>query len=152
MFLFDILLIIVWSFALIIMVRLFLKYGNIHLISNKILLTILGLFTIGIIRHISMDILQKVYEINFTIGLIFNTPLVCLAPILFYLYVKKTISNDNTINSTDTIHFVVFIIFYILFELPFKPDASEFVNLSQDDIYWSNYFRAKNIPRLVTST
>ena len=146
MFLFDILLIIVWSFALIIMVRLFLKYGNIHLISNKILLTILGLFTIGIIRHISMDILQKVYEINFPIGLIFNTPLVCLSPILFYLYVKKTISNDNTINSTDTIHFVVFIIFYILFELPFKPDTSDFLNLSQDDIYWSNYFRAKNIP------
>ena len=81
---------------------------------------VLCIFTIGIIRHISMDILQKVYEINFPVGLIFNTSIVCFIPILCYLYVKKTISNDNTINSTDTIHFVVFIIFYIPWSFPFS--------------------------------
>ena len=71
-----------------------------------------------------MDFVEKLYAVKFPIGLIFNTSLVCFIPILFYLYVKKTVSNDNAFNSTDIIHIVVFFIFYILFELPFKPTAS----------------------------
>ena len=146
MFLFDLFLILVWLIALLIIFRLFYKSGNLHLNSNKILLGILGVFTFGIIRHISMDIIQKIYEINFPIGLIFSTSIVCFIPILCYLYVKKTISNNNSFDSSDAIHFCVFIIFYILFELPFKPDTSQFIELSQDDIFWSGYYKAKKIP------
>ena len=146
MLLYDVLLIIVWLSSLLVIFRLIYKSGNLHLNSNRILLVILGIYTFGITRHISMDFVEKLYAVKFPIGLIFNTSLVCFIPILFYLYVKKTVSNDNAFNSTDIIHIVVFFIFYIFFELPFKPTASEFMSLSQEDIYWSNYFNAKKIP------
>ena len=146
MLLYDVLLIIVWLSSLLVIFRLIYKSGNLHLNSNRILLVILGIYTFGITRHISMDFVEKLYAVKFPIGLIFNTSLVCFIPILFYLYVKKTVSNDNAFNSTDIIHIFVFFIFYILFELPFKPTASEFMSLSQEDIYWSNYFNAKKIP------
>ena len=135
MLLYDVLLIIVWLSSLLVIFRLIYKSGNLHLNSNRILLVILGIYTFGITRHISMDFVEKLYAVKFPIGLIFNTSLVCFIPILFYLYVKKTVSNDNAFNSTDIIHIVVFFIFYIFFELPFKPTASEFMSLSQEDIY-----------------
>lgn len=97
-----------------------------------------------------MDYLLNVYNINFPVGLIFSSSLICMLPILCYLYVKKTLSSDNTMNSSDTIHLVVFIIFYVLYELPFKPDVSQLETLSQDDIYWANYFNAKKLPNWLT--
>ena len=97
-----------------------------------------------------MDYLLNVYNINFPVGLIFSTSTFCILPILCYLYVKKTLSSDNTMNSSDTIHLVVFIIFYVLYELPFKPDVSQLETLSQDDIYWANYFNAKKLPNWLT--
>lgn len=135
MFLFDLFLIIVWLTALLIIFRLFYKSGKLHLNSNKILLGILAVFTFAIIRHISMDVIQEIYEINFPIGLIFNTSTVCFVPILCYLYVKKIISNNNSFDSSDATHFCVFIIFYFLYELPFKPDTSQFIELSLNEIF-----------------
>ena len=90
-----------------------------------------------------MEFLERIYDVKFPIRLIFNTSLVCSMPILLYLYVKKTVSNDNAFNSTDIIHIVVFFIFYTLYELPYKPTANEFMGLSQEDIYWSHFFNAK---------
>ena len=142
----DIVLITVWLLALIVIFRLIYKSGNLHLNSNRIILIILVIYFLGITRHISMDFVEKLYAVKFQIGLIFNTSLLCCIPILFYLYVKKTVSNVNAFNSTDIIHIVVFFIFYILYELPFKPTASEFMSLSQEEIYWSNYFNAKKFP------
>ena len=142
----DIVLITVWLLALIVIFRLIYKSGNLHLNSNRIILIILVIYFLGITRHISMDFVEKLYAVKFPIGLIFNTSLLCCIPILFYMYVKKTVSNVNAFNSTDIIHIVVFFIFYILYELPFKPTASEFMNLSQEEIYWSNYFNAKKFP------
>ncbi len=141
---------IIWLTILIFISRLFYKSETLHLISNRILLLILGLISFGIVRRLSMDYLLNVYNINFPIGLIFSTSIFCILPILCYLYVKKTLYNDNTINSSDTIHIVVFIIFYILFELPFKPDVSQLETLSRDDIYWANYFNAKKLPNWLT--
>jgi AraC-like DNA-binding protein len=141
---------IIWLTILIFISRLFYKSETLHLISNKILLLLLGLISFGIVRRLSMDYLLNVYNINFPIGLIFSTSIFCILPILCYLYVKKTLYNDNTINSSDTIHIVVFIIFYILFELPFKPDVYQLETLSQDDIYWANYFNAKKLPNWLT--
>ena len=141
---------IIWLIILIFISRLFYKSKTLHLISNKILLLLLGLISFGIVRRLSMDYLLNVHNINFPIGLIFSTSIFCILPILCYLYVKKTLYNDNTINSSDTIHIVVFIIFYVLFELPFKPDVSHLETLSQDDIYWANYFNAKKLPNWLT--
>ena len=141
---------IIWLTILIFISRLFYKSETLHLISNRILLLLLGLISFGIVRRLSMDYLLNVYNINFPIGLIFSTSIFCILPILCYLYVKKTLSNDNTINYSDTIHIVVFIIFYVLFELPFKPDVSQLGTLSQDDIYWANYFNAKKLPNWLT--
>ncbi len=141
---------IIWLTILIFISRLFYKSETLHLISNRILLLILGLISFGIVRRLSMDYLLNVYNINFPIGLIFSTSIFCILPILCYLYVKKTLSNDNTINSSDTIHIVVFIIFYILYEFPFKPDVSQLETLTQDDIYWANYFNAKKLPNWLT--
>ena len=141
---------IIWLTILIFISRLFYKSETLHLISNRILLLLLGLISFGIVRRLSMDYLLNVYNINFPIGLIFSTSIFCILPILCYLYVKKTLYNDNTINSSDTIHIVVFIIFYVLFELPFKPDISHLETLSQDDIYWANYFNAKKLPNWLT--
>ena len=67
MLLFDSLLITVWLSGLQIFFRFFYKSENLRLNSNKILL---GVFTFEIIRHISMDVIQKMHSINFTIGLI----------------------------------------------------------------------------------
>lgn len=146
MLLFDGILIAVWILALVVISRLIYNSGNLHLNSNKILLIIFGIYTFGICRHISMALLEKVYEVNFPNGLIFNTSLIGFVPILFFLYVKNTISNEKTFNSEDTIHILVGFVFYILLKLPFKPDASDLINLSQEDIYWANYFNAKKIP------
>ena len=146
MLLFDGILIAVWILALVVIFRLIYNSGNLHLNSNKILLIIFGIYTLGICRHISMDLLEKVYGVKFPIGMIFNSSLVVFIPILFFLYVKKTVSNENTFNTTDTIHVVVGLVFFLLFQLPFKPEASQLINLSMEDIYWSNYFNAKKIP------
>ena len=146
MLLFDGILIAVWITALVVIIRLIFNSGNLHLNSNRILLFIFGIYTFGIFRHISMDLVEKFYGVNFPIGLIFNTSLIVFIPILFFLYVKKTISNENAFNTTDTIHIVVGLVFYALFQLPFKPEASQLINLSQEDIYWANYFNAKKIP------
>ena len=137
---------IIWLIILIFISRLFYKSETLHLISNKILLLLLGLISFGIVRRLSMDYLLNVHNINFPIGLIFSTSIFCILPILCYLYVKKTISSDDTMNSSDIIHFVVFIIFYILYELPYKSDVIQIEILSQEDIYWANYFNAKKIP------
>ena len=150
MLLTEISLSVIWIIILFFILRLFYKSGNLHLNSNRIFLLILGIISFGIIRHFFMNFIQNFYEINFPISLIFNTSIVCILPILCYLYVKKTLYNDNTINSSDTIHIVVFIIFYVLFELPFKPDVSHLETLSQDDIYWANYFNAKKLPNWLT--
>lgn len=141
---------VIWLVLLFFIFRLFHKSGNLHLNSNRILLCILGLISFGIVRRLSMDYLLNVYNINFPVGLIFSSSLICMLPILCYLYVKKTLSSDNTMNSSDTIHLVVFIIFYVLYELPFKPDVSQLETLSQDDIYWANYFNAKKLPNWLT--
>ena len=146
MLLFDGILIAVWITALVVIIRLIFNSGNLHLNSNRILLFIFGIYTFGIFRHISMDLVEKFYGVNFPIGLIFNTSLIVFIPILFFLYVKKTISNENAFNTTDTIHIVVGLVFYALFQLPFKPEASQLINLSHEDIYWANYFNAKKIP------
>ena len=146
MLLFDGILIAVWITALVVIIRLIFNSGNLHLNSNRILLFIFGIYTFGIFRHISMDLVEKFYGVNFPIGLIFNTSLIVFIPILFFLYVKKTISNENAFNTTDTIHIVVGLVFYALFQLPFKPEASQLINLSNEDIYWANYFNAKKIP------
>ena len=143
---FDIILITLWISIVVLIFRLIFKSGNLHLNSNRILLVILGIYTFGITRHISMEFLERIYDVKFPIRLIFNTSLVCSIPILLYLYVKKTVSNDNAFNSTDIIHIVVFFIFYTLYALPYKPTANEFMGLSQDDIYWSHFFNAKKIP------
>ena len=143
---FDIILITVWISIVVLIFRLIFKSGNLHLNSNRILLVILGIYTFGITRHISMEFLERIYDVKFPIRLIFNTSLVCSMPILLYLYVKKTVSNDNAFNSTDIIHIVVFFIFYTLYGLPYKPTANEFMGLSQVDIYWSHFFNAKKIP------
>ena len=146
MLLTEISLFVIWIIILFFIFRLFYKSGNLHLNSNRIFLLILGIISFGIIRHFFMNFIENYYEINFPIGLIFNTSIVCILPILCYLYVKKTISNDDTMNSSDVIHFVVFIIFYTLYQLPYKSDVSQFKILSQEDIYWANYFNAKKIP------
>jgi len=146
MLLFDGILIAVWITALVVIIRLIFNSGNLHLNSNRILLFIFGIYTFGIFRHISMDLVEKFYGVNFPIGLIFNTSLIVFIPILFFLYVKKTISNENAFNTTDTKHIVVGLVFYALFQLPFKPEASQLINLSNEDIYWANYFNAKKIP------
>ena len=146
MLLFDGILIAVWITALVVIIRLIFNSGNLHLNSNRILLFIFGIYTFGIFRHISMDLVEKFYGVNFPIGLIFNTSLIVFIPILFFLYVKKTISNENAFNTTDTKHIVVGLVFYALFQLPFKPEASQLINLSHEDIYWANYFNAKKIP------
>ena len=67
MLLFDSLLITVWLSGLQIFFRFFYNSENLRLNSNKILL---GVFTFEIIRHISIDVIQKMHSINFTIGLI----------------------------------------------------------------------------------
>ena len=146
MLLTEISLSVIWIIILFFILRLFYKSGNLHLNSNRIFLSILGIISFGIIRHFFMNFIQNFYEINFPIGLIFNTSIVCILPILCYLYVKKTISNDDTMNSSDIIHFVVFIIFYTLYQLPYKSDVTQIEILSQEDIYWANYFNAKKIP------
>ena len=146
MLLFDGILIALWITALVVLIRLIFNSGNLHLNSNRILLFIFGIYTFGICRHISMDLVEKFYGVNFPIGLIFNTSYVVFIPILFFLYVKKTISNENAFNTTDTLNIVVGLVFFVLFQLPFEPEASQLINLSKEDIYWANYFNARKIP------
>ena len=123
MLLFDGILIALWITALVVLIRLIFDSGNLHLNSNRILLFIFGIYTFGICRHISMHFVEKFYGVNFPIGLIFNTSYVVFIPILFFLYVKKTISNENAFNTTDTLNIVVGLVFFVLFQLPFKPDS-----------------------------
>ena len=58
---------IIWLTILIFISRLFYKSETLHLISNRILLLLLGLISFGIVRRLSMDYLLNVYNINFPI-------------------------------------------------------------------------------------
>jgi len=66
---FDIILITVWISIVVLIFRLIFKSGNLHLNSNRILLVILGIYTFGITRHISMEFLERIYDVKFPIRL-----------------------------------------------------------------------------------
>ena len=146
MIFFDILLFSLWILSLVIIIRLIIKSGKLHYNSNKILLLILAVFTYALVRHIFLHQVQEYYNINFPIALIFNSSIACLIPILAYLYVKKIINYDDSFNATDIKHFIVFTIFYILFELPFVPDNFYIDNGQVDNLYWSYYFKSNALP------
>ena len=146
MIFFDILLFSLWILSLVIIIRLIIKSGKLHYNSNKILLLILAVFTYALVRHIFLHQVQEYYNINFPIALIFNSSIACLIPILAYLYVKKIINYDDSFNATDIKHFIVFTIFYILFELPFVPDNFYIDNGQADNLYWSYYFKSNALP------
>lgn len=135
-----------WLIALFLILRLFLIAGNLHLNSNKILLLILGVISFSIVRHLSIFIIRYVYDVYFPIGLIFNTSLACIIPILCYLYVKKSINTNEDFEYSDILHFLVFLVFYILFELPYKQNNIENIDLNSENLYWAIYFKAKTIP------
>ena len=94
----------------------------------------------------SIFIIRYIYDVYFPIGLIFNTSLACIIPILCYLYVKKSINTNEDFEYSDILHFLVFLIFYILFELPYKQNNIENIDLNSENLYWAIYFKAKTIP------
>ena len=146
MIFFDLLLFSLWILSLVIIIRLIIKSGKLHYNSNKILLLILAVFTYALVRHIFLHQVQEYYNIIFPIALIFNSSIACLIPILAYLYVKKIINDDDNFNATDIKHFIVFTIFYILFELPFMPDNFYIDNGQVENLYWSYYFKSNALP------
>ena len=152
MIFFDIFLLLLWMLTLVIIVRLAASSGKLHYNSNKLLLLLLAIFTFGLVRHTFMHQVQYFYNIIFPVGLIFNSSVVCLVPILSYLYVKKIVTNDDSFNTTDIKHFIVFTVFYILFELPYKPNNFDFlIYLNPDNLYWSTYFNANGLPIWLTT-
>ena len=152
MIFFDIFLLLLWTLTLVIIVRLAASAGKLHYNSNKLLLLLLSVFTFGLVRHTFMHQIQHFYNISFPVGLIFNSSIVCLVPILCYLYVKKIVTDDDSFNTTDIKHFIVFTAFYILFELPYKPNSFDsFVYIEPDNLYWSTYFKANGLPIWLTT-
>ena len=146
MIFFDILLFSLWILSLVIIIRLIIKSGKLHYNSNKLLLLLLAIFTFGLVRHTFMHQVQHFYNIIFPVGLLFNSSMVCLVPILSYLYVKKIVTDDDSFNTTDIKHFIVFAVFYILFELPFMPDNFYIDNGQVENLYWSYYFKSNALP------
>ena len=152
MIFFDIFLLSLWMLTLVIIVRLAASSGKLHYNSNKLLLLLLAIFTFGLVRHTFMHQVQHFYNIIFPVGLLFNSSMVCLVPILSYLYVKKIVTNDDSFNTTDIKHFIVFTVFYILFELPYKPNNFDsLIYLKPDNLYWSTYFNANGLPIWLTT-
>ena len=93
-----------------------------------------------------MHQVQDYYNIIVPIDLIFNSSIACLIPILAYLYVKKIINDDDNFNATDIKHFIVFTVFYILFELPYMPDDFYIDNGQVEKMYWSFFFKSNALP------
>tara|TARA_B100000780_G_scaffold85172_1_gene58357 strand:- start:195 stop:1403 length:1209 start_codon:yes stop_codon:yes gene_type:complete len=146
MIFFDILLFSLWISSLVIIIRLIAKSGKLHYNSNKILLLILSVFSFALVRHIFLHQVQDYYNIIVPIDLIFNSSIACLIPILAYLYVKKIINDDDNFNATDIKHFIVFTVFYILFEIPYMPDDFYIDNGQVEKMYWSFFFKSNALP------
>ena len=93
------------------------------------------------------DYLKHYYGLNVPIGLSFNTPLGCSLPIFSYLYVKKILATDEDIEYSDFIHLLVFLIFYLIFELmPYTEKNIKNIDLNSQSAYWEFYLMTKIIP------
>jgi AraC-like DNA-binding protein len=143
---FDILFTLTLLVSIVIIIRTISSSEKIKYSSNKLLLLLLAILSYGLARHLFMNLVQYNYNINFPVGLVFNSPIACSIPILCFLYVKKVINDSNTFNTSDIIHIFVFAFFYILYELPYMADRYEFFNLQSDHLYWFNYFNINKLP------
>ncbi len=136
-----------WLLSLFLFLRLIFVAGNLHFNSNKILLFILVSILFIFIKHLIGDYLKHYYGLNVPIGLSFNTPLGCSLPIFSYLYVKKILATDEDIEYSDFIHLLVFLIFYLIFELmPYTEKNIKNIDLNSQSAYWEFYLMTKIIP------
>lgn len=136
-----------WLLSIFLFLRLIFVAGNLHFNSNKILLFILVTILFVLIKHLIGDYLNYFYGLNVSIGLSFNTPLACSIPILSYLYVKKILAENEDIEYSDFIHLLVFIIFFLMFELQaFKVKDIKNIDMNSHYVYWEIYLLTKTIP------
>ena len=132
-------------FSLFIIFRLFLLVENIKHLSNKILLVIFLIFGYTALRYLFIHRIQELYDLRFPVVII-TTPSVCAIPILFYLYIKTVLYNQRSFVKKDLYHLLVFISMYILYEYPYKLNLYNGEIVSEEYLYWSNYFRSNNFP------
>ena len=125
--------------------KLLLTIENLKLLSNKILFVIFIIFGYTVLRYLFIHRIQELYDLRFPIVLI-TTPSVCAFPILFYLYIKTVLYNQKSFIKKDLYHLLVFISMYILYEYPYKLNLYNGEIVSEEYLYWSNYFRANNFP------
>jgi AraC-like DNA-binding protein len=136
-----------WLLSIILFLRLYFVAVNLHFNSNKILLFILLTILFILIKHLAGDYLNYLYGLNVPIGLTFNTPLACSIPILSYLYVKKILSADEDIDYSDINHLLVFMIFYLMFELrAYKEEYIKNLDINSHIAYWEIYLKTNTLP------
>ena len=142
----DIFLLIITFLFLFLIARLLLSIENIKYLSNKILLLIFLLLGFGFCRFFVFHRVQDFYDLQLPLAAISNSTIVCIAPFLFYLYVRTVVYDQREFIKTDLIHLFVFICFFIIYEFPYNTNLNSGVEVNPDYLFWSSYFRANYFP------
>ena len=142
----DFFLLITSVYIVILIIKLMFYEDNISYLSNKILLAIFFIFGFAFLRCLFINRIQVYHHVQFPIGVLVNSSIICAIPILFYLYVKTILLNQRNFIREDLYHLTVFIFFYVIFEFPYRKDPSMIKFINIEKIYWSTYFGANYYP------
>ena len=148
----DIFILLITSLFLFLIGRLLFSIENIKYLSNKILLVIFLLLGFGFCRYFVINRVQDFYNLQLPLGVVANSTIVCLAPFLFYLYVRTVIYDQRSFVKNDLIHLFVFVCFYIIYEFPYSTDLYSGQEVNPDYLFWSAYFRAGYFPDWVSAS
>ena len=148
----DIFLLLITSLFLFLIGRLLFSIENIKYLSNKILLLIFLVLGFGFCRYFVINRVQDFYNLQLPLGVVANSTIVCLAPFLFYLYVRTVIYDQRSFVKNDLIHLFVFVCFYIIYEFPYSTDLYSGQEVNPDYLFWSAYFRAGYFPDWVSGS
>ena len=152
MLLSDIFLLLITFFFLFLIGRLLFSIENIKYLSNKILLVIFLVLGFGFCRYFVINRVQDFYNLQLPLGVVANSTIICIAPFLFYLYVRTVIYDQRSFVKIDLIHLFVLVCFYIIYEFPYSTDLYSGQEVNPDYLFWSTYFRAGYFPDWVSGS
>lgn len=149
MFLSDIFILVTTFLFLFLIGRVFMSLDNIKYLSNKILLAIFLILGFGLCRYFFISRVQVFYDIQLPLRVVNSSTIFTTVPILFYLYARTVIYDQRNFVKEDFIHLFVFVVFFILYEFPYKTTLFDVDQNNPEYLFWSVYFKADSVPKWV---
>ena len=137
---FDLILLIIIVFFLIVNAKLFLITLKLRSISNYLLNIIFLLQQFAFARILFINSIGNYYNYKFSFESYTGSVLFFAIPILFYLYTRSVINDEKKLFYKDRYHLLLFLFLYFIFNLPIKSVYNQDYAGDTDLYYWSLFF------------